>query len=98
MQPITIDGYGGRLPGLLQRPDQSSIGKSRHKLFPGIRQDRLLKVTQQLDVRGIKVTLRHRRVGVSFSFKKSPNVSSIFLQQRLCTILGMTLEMYEQAS
>src|SRR5580698_470962 len=97
LQPVPVNIHGGGAPRALQAPDHSTFGKTFHEFFPPIGQSDIPKFSKKLACGRVKITLRHGRIVFSLCSEKSLYISTVFLQESLCTILWMTLEVYKQA-
>src|ERR1700683_5857220 len=85
------------MPRLLQPAAHGCFRKCFHPFLSPIRQGAIPKIGEKFRGSRVEITFWHGRKCLSFSFQKSPDVPAIFFYQSLCTILRVTLEMYEQA-
>src|SRR5580693_2333426 len=94
LQPVSVNACSRGAPRTLQHL-HNGLRKVRQLLFGWIDESSLLKLGEELGRGSIKIALRHCGVRFSLLLQESPDVSSIFLQQSLRAVLGMTLEMYK---
>src|ERR1700733_2757447 len=81
----------------MQPADQRSFRKTFYPFLPPIGQNSSSEIVEKLRGHSIEIPLWHGGIRLPFLAKKSLDISAVFLEQSLGSILRMTLEMYEQA-